>query len=285
VTVLTDLDGYRAESLASWNEAAAGWGERHDWLFEQTRPVTAWLVESVGPSPGQVILELAAGPGALGISISDRVAPGGRVIVSDFSPEMVGLAREKGAMRGLTNVEYRVLDAERLDLADESVDGALCRWGFMLMPDPVAALRETRRVLRSGGRLACAVWTTPDRNPWMTIPVASAIDQGMLEPPDPARPGPFSLGDPDLLRTLVAGAGFRDPVIEEIVFSYRYGDFAEFWRVLVQLSGRLAAALAAHSEPEREKLRLAVAEKLAPFRDGSGSYTMQASSWGVRATR
>jgi SAM-dependent methyltransferase len=233
-----------------------------------------------------VILELAAGPGDIGLSIAGRIEPGGRVIVSDFSPEMVELARENGTARGLTNVEYRVLDAEQqLDLADESVDGAICRWGLMLMPDPEAALRETRRVLRSAARLAFGVWTDPGRNPWMAVPMATAVEQRMIEPPDPARPGPFSLGDRVQLRALVRGAGFSDPEIEEIAFAFHYRDFSEFWEVLVQLSGRFAAAVAAHPEPEREEFQLVLADKLAPFRVGDGSYTMQASSWGVRAKR
>jgi len=280
---MADLDGYREESLASWNEAAPAWGKRHAWLFEQTRPVTAWLVEGMGPSAGAVMLELAAGPGDIGLSIAGRVAPGGRVIVSDFSPEMVGLARESGTARGLMNVEYRVLDAEQLDLADESIDGAICRWGFMLMSDPEAALRETRRVLRSGGWLAFGVWTDPGRNPWMAVPMATAVEQGMMESPDPARPGPFSLGNPVLLRTLLRGARFSDLEIEEIAFAFHYRDFSEFWEVLVELSGRFAAALAARTGPERNEFQQVLAERLAPFKAGDGSYTMQASSWGVRA--
>ena len=46
------------------------------------------------------------------------------------------------------------MDAEKMDLEDDSVDGVICRWGYMLMADPAAALAETRRVLRDGGRLS-----------------------------------------------------------------------------------------------------------------------------------
>ena len=55
-----------------------------------------------------------------------------------------------------------MLDAEQMDLDDDSVDAAVCRWGYMLMADPAAALRETRRVLRDGGALAFAVWAAPE---------------------------------------------------------------------------------------------------------------------------
>jgi SAM-dependent methyltransferase len=246
--------------------------------------VTSWLVESLGPAPDELILELAAGPGDLGLSIAERVEPDGRVISSDFSPEMVRVARENGSARQVRNVEYRVLDGERLDLADESVDGVVCRWGFMLMVDPSAALRETRRVLRRRGRLAFAVWASPERNPWMAVPMATALEQGIVEPPDPTRPGPFDLADPDRLRALVGGSGFADPEIEEIAFAYHYRDFAEFWEVLEQLSNRFATAVGSLSERERDEFRRTLVERLARFGNEDGSYTVQASSWGVRTT-
>jgi SAM-dependent methyltransferase len=277
-------DDFRAESRASWNQTAKGWGEHQDWMFQQTLPVTAWLVEGLQPFPGQVILELAAGPGGVGLVVAERLESG-RLISSDFAPEMVALASRNGEEQGLTNVEYRVLDAEQLDLPDESVDGAVCRWGFMLMADPVAALRETHRVLRPDGRLAFAVWTTPDRNLWMALGSAAAIELGMLEPPDPERPGPFSLGDPERLRAVVTGAGFDEPEIEEIVFAFHYRDFAVLWDVLVQLSARLTAALAEQPEPRLEELRALLVERLAPFKGADGSYTIPASSWGVLAKR
>jgi ubiquinone/menaquinone biosynthesis C-methylase UbiE len=88
-----------------------------------------------------------------------------RLISSDFSPTMLDEARKRGAERGIENVEYEVIDAVKIELEDDSVDGVLCRFGYMLMHDAEAALAETRRVLRPGGRVAFSVWASPERNP------------------------------------------------------------------------------------------------------------------------
>ena len=92
------------------------------------------------------------------------------MISTDFAPEMVDVARRYGEAGGLTNVEHRVMDAENMDIDDDSVDGVVCRYGYMLMADPAAALKETRRVLKDGGPLAFAVWAVPERNPWVAVP-------------------------------------------------------------------------------------------------------------------
>jgi ubiquinone/menaquinone biosynthesis C-methylase UbiE len=139
-------------------------------VVEITGLVNDWLADAVDPQPGQTVLDIAAGPGDLGLQIAERMGGDGRVLSTDFSPEMVDVARRFGDARGVANVEYRVLDAEQMDLGDDSVDAAVCRWAYMLTADPVAALRETRRVLRDDGPLAFAVWRTPDCNPWAAVP-------------------------------------------------------------------------------------------------------------------
>ena len=165
-----DLDAYREQSRETWAQMASGWQERRDWLMEITGGVNDWLVQKADPQPGQTILDIAAGTGDLGFHAAERVGPQGRVISTDFSPEMVDVARRFGEAHGLTNVEYRVLDAESMDLDDDSVDGVVCRFGYMLMADPAAALKETRRVLRDGGPLAFAVWRPPTATPGRPSP-------------------------------------------------------------------------------------------------------------------
>jgi ubiquinone/menaquinone biosynthesis C-methylase UbiE len=278
---MVDLDEYRQLSLDSWDAMAPGWKKRHDWLTQNTGLVNDWIVAKADAQPGQTWLDVAGGPGDLARALADRVGDDGHVIYTDFAPDMVEVARGFGD--GRSNVEFRVLDAERMDLDDDSVDGVGCRYGYMLMADPAAALRETRRVLRDGGPLAFAVWSTPDRNLWAAIPAMTLVQRGHVPPPDPTAPGIFAMGRPERIRELVTGAGFPDPEIEEITFAFQYADDDDLWDALVSLAGPLARAVKALPDDEREATRAAILENVGSFRGDGGSYTVPASSWGVLA--
>jgi ubiquinone/menaquinone biosynthesis C-methylase UbiE len=220
---------------------ASAWERHREQLFENQRPVSEWLVDHVDPRPGQTILELAAGPGDTGFLAAERVGADGRLISTDLSAGMIDAARRGAEARGLGNVELRVMDAQQIDLPDESVDGVISRFAVMLMPDAGAALRGAKRVLRDGGRLAYAVWGPPDRNPWLTALVGAVLQTGHALPGDPFGPGGvFSLAEPDANRALLEGAGFSDVRIEEIPGAMRYDDFDHYWRVQSSVSGPFA---------------------------------------------
>ena len=170
------------------------------------------------------MLELAAGLADTGLMAARLVGKTGRVIVTDFTPEMIAAARRRADELGVHNVEFRVLDAERMDLERDSVDGVLCRWGYMLMIDPPAAFTETRRVLRPGGRLAFSVWAARERNPALSLAGKVLVELGHLPPPDPEALGAFVMADPGRVRELVVGAGFVEPEIEEVSFRLPFAD-------------------------------------------------------------
>jgi SAM-dependent methyltransferase len=277
-----DLEAYRETSLQTWGEMAPGWEDRREWILGITGAINQWLVNRVDPQPGQTILDVAAGTGDLGFSAAARVGEDGGIICTDFAPEMVEAARRNGAQKGLGNVEYRVLDAERMDLGDDSVDGVLSRWGYMLMADPAAALGETRRVLRDAGTLAFAVWQTPDRNPWAALPGMTLVQRGHMPPPEPGAPGIFALGEADRVRELVTGAGFGDPELEELTFEWRYSA-DDLWETLTRLAGPLAKVLNQLPADERDATRAAIEESLAQFVQGD-ELVVPAACWGVVAT-
>ena len=277
-----DLDTYRRESRETWASVAHGWEDRREWMLAITGAVNDWLLDRVDPNPGQTVLEIAAGPGELGFQVAERVGEEGRVISTDFAPEMLDIARRQGEARGIGNVEYRVLDAENMDLDDDSVDAVVCRWGYMLMADPAAAFRETRRVLRDGGPLAFAVWRTAERNPWASVPAMTLVQLGHVPPPEPGAPGIFALGEPARIRELVTGAGFGEPEREEIAFEFRYADFDDFWDTLIRLSP-IGGVIDELPADEREGTREAIMQNIAPYRNDDGSYTAPAATWAVSA--
>ncbi len=276
-----DLDAYRETSLRTWAEMAPGWEQRREWILDLTGAINEWLAQQVDPQPGETILDLAAGTGDLGFIAAQRVGDGGKVLCTDFAPEMVEAARRNGDGSGLSNVEYRVLDAERMDLADDSVDGVLCRWGYMLMADPEAALRETRRVLRDGGTLSFAVWQTPERNPWAALPGMTLVQRGHMPAPEPGAPGIFAMGAAERVAELVTGAGFGEPRLEELTFEWRYSA-DDLWDTLTRLAGPLARVIKELPDEERQDTRAAIEASLAGYSDG-GELVVPAACWGVVA--
>jgi SAM-dependent methyltransferase len=221
------------------------------------------MVERLDPKPGDTVLELAAGTGDTGFLAAERVGDDGKLIQTDFAPGMVEAAKGFAAGAGIKNAEHRVLDAERMDLDDDSVDGVLCRFGYMLMADPAAALAETRRVLREGGRLVFGVWAEPDRNLWAFIPGFALVEAGHMPPPEPGTPGIFALADPERIKELVIAAGFSEPGIEDVTVEWEYSDPAEHWEKTMKLAAPIAKAVDDLDADEKERIRELVTTRVA----------------------
>ncbi len=262
--------GYRTRSHETWQAMAPGWERRRRWTWEASHQVGDWMVEKLSPAPGQTILELAAGTGETGFAAAAAVGDEGRLISTDFSSEMIETARRGAAELGLRNCEFRVMDAEHMDLADDSVDGVLCRWGYMLMGDPAAALAETGRVLRAGGRLAFSVWGEPSRNPWAATAGAALVQHGHMPPPAPGVPGIFAMAEPARVRALVTGAGFATPELEEVEMEWRFEGFGDYWQFLEEVAGAIAAVLERLGDEDRAAVRATVEEAVAPLRRNGG---------------
>jgi ubiquinone/menaquinone biosynthesis C-methylase UbiE len=260
-----DLAEYREKAHDTWRQMAAGWQRQREWMWDATHKVGESMVSKLEPREGQTILELAAGVGDTGFVAAKELGDDGKLISTDFAPEMVEAARKRGAELGLTNVEYRVMDAEKMDLDDDSVDGVLCRWGYMLIADPAAAFAETRRVLRDGGRLCFSVWAGPERNPWAAIAGATVVQRGHMPPPEPGAPGIFAMGDPARIRALVSGAGFAEPGIDEVPVEYRFTDPDDYWHFLNELAGGIALTVKALPDEERQAVQKQLYEQVAAF--------------------
>lgn len=268
---MSDADAQRAELAERWDRAARGWGRRAERVRDWGMPVSALMIEQLALQSGQRVLELAAGPGDTGFLAAELIAPRGTLVSSDASQAMLAVARERARALGIDNVEFKQLELEWIDLPTASVDAVLCRWGVMLAVDPSAALREMRRVLAPGGRLAAAVWSAPEENPWATVPGRVLIDLGHSAPPDPNVPGPFAIPSEAQLRELLHEAGFVDVRIWPVDVVRRYASVGEFLEETTELSMMFADVYERLTAEQQAEVERVLAERAAPFRAGDGS--------------
>jgi SAM-dependent methyltransferase len=269
-------EDYRAASVRQWERSADAWSRRRQWLQRAGIAVSRWMLDAVRPQPGHLVLELAAGLGDTGFLAAELIRPGGRLICSDFAEPMLDAARRRAAELEVSNVEFRLLNAESLDLETAGVDAVLCRWGYMLVADPAAALQESRRVLRPGGRLALAAWDRPEANPWISLIAGRAREVAGQPEPDPQGPGMFSFAPPNRLSRLLEEAGFTEVRVEPLDFEQSYESFDHWWETQLDLGRPLADLIASQPHEQQERIRAQVRDAAAGFQVHDGGYRFPA---------
>jgi SAM-dependent methyltransferase len=265
-----DAAKYKNAQREQWNKDGAAWRRWNPTLDRWYGEVTRQMLDLARIQPGQRILDVAAGAGEPAVSAAERVGPGGYVLATDISEGIVELALQVARERGLQQIETRAMDGEKLDLPDASFDAVLCRLGLMYMPHPVTALREWRRALRTGGRVAVVVFSTPERNAWGAVPVAIIRRRAQLPPPVPGQPGPFSLGGPGVLEGVLRQAGFDDPEVRAVPVPLRMASAAEYLRLAREAFGAFNAMMAHLPPLEREAVWNEVEGSMRDFESPGG---------------
>ena len=260
-----DAAKYKNAQREQWNKDGAAWRRWTPTLERWYGVATRQMLDLARIQPGQRILDVAAGAGEPAVSAAERVGPGGYVLATDISEGIVELALQVARERGLKQIETCAMDGEKLDLPDASFDVVLCRLGLMYMPHPVTALCEWRRVLRPGGRVAVAVFSTPDRNSWGALPASIIRKRAQLPPPVPGQPGPFSLGTPGVLEGVFRQAGFADPEIRAVPVPHKAASAAEYVRVAREAFGGFNAMMAHLPSQECESVWNEVEDSMRSF--------------------
>ncbi len=236
---------YKRTTRQQWEDAAEAWHRWGPTLESWLGPATEMMLDAAGASSGSHVLDVAAGSGGQSLAAARRVGTGGRVVATDISPTILTYAAKAAAESGLTNVETVEADGEALEgLAPESFDAVISRVGLIYFPDQQAALAGMRRALRDGGRVAAIVYSTPERNGFFSVPVSIIRERAKLPAPQPGQPGPFSLGSPGVLESILERAGFTDVHVEAVPAPLRMPSAAECVRFERESFGALHQMLA-----------------------------------------
>ena len=265
-----DPVAYKQTTREQWQNAAEAWRRWGPTLEEWLGPATELMLDQAGIAVGDRVLDLAAGAGGQTIAAARRVGSSGSVLATDISPAILAYADDAARAAGFSNVEVREMDGENLDLEDSSFDAVISRVGLIYFPDRQRALGEIFRVLRAGGRVSAIVYSTPERNPFFSIPVAIIRRIAGLPAPAPGLPGPFSLGGPGVLDSAYADAGFDEVDVRPLDAPVRFPSTAECVRFERESFGALHAMLAGVTEAERDRAWREIEGELSQFESPDG---------------
>jgi SAM-dependent methyltransferase len=244
--------------FANWSESAAFWDKHRAARRAMLDPLIPALQRAAGIPASPVssayeVLDIAAGPGDVSLALAEVLGPKATIWCTDFVPEMVKIAERSAIERNLHNIRFRECRAESLPFPDATLDAIVCRFGIMFFGDPVQAIRDSLRVLKSGCRLAHCVWGTRQANAFHHV-VQDVIDKYVPgPPPDPDAPGAFRFAPSGKLVGVFEQAKARD--IQEQVLRFDIAaplDFDQFFEVRCEMSDSLRAKLK-NLPPDRQR--------------------------------
>jgi len=248
-------------------EAAAEWRRGAAARLQAFGPATEMMLDLVRVAEGSRVLDVGAGAGDSTVAAARRVGSSGRVLATDVSASMLEIATALARQAGLNNIDTRVVDAQRLDLAPDSFDAAVSRNCLMLIPDYRRALTSIRRVLKPGGRFAAIVFSAPDRCPYLSLPHAIVFRMGRFTSPAPERFGEFRLAATGALEDAYRTAGFREISIHAVPTRRRFpslGEAIQYARGPLPLRELLARLSRAEQEQAWAEIERVLAQFVGP---------------------
>jgi ubiquinone/menaquinone biosynthesis C-methylase UbiE len=269
---MSNMDAHRlkADQKRDWDAAAEGWAK---WwpIFEQAaQHVSDRLVELAGVKSGDRVLDIATGNGEPAVTAARQVGPSGHVLATDQSSGMLAIARKRAAALGIANIEFQETDAESLAVSERDFDAVVCRWGLMFMPDLASALTGIRSRIKSGGRFATSVWSTPDKVPMITTGADAVRKLANLPPPPPNALDPLRLADTSILKNALDAAGFRNVAIERLQVVFEFASPEAFTQFRREVAAPFRALLERQTPELRDRIIAAVTEAARAFCGGDG---------------
>ncbi len=178
------------------------------YLFE---PYAVYITEKINGKPRRV-LEIASGTGRVTKHIAEKIGSNAQLLATDLNPDMLNIAQQRVKNQ---NIQWQVADAQALPFEDNSFDCIICQFGYMFLPEKEKGFAEAYRVLKPGGQFLYSTWDKIENNICAFISQQVATDFFKDNPPAFYKV-PFSMFDPEELRSYMNNAGFINSTAERI---------------------------------------------------------------------
>lgn len=265
-----DSKQYKEELRHGYDNAAPGWQKWWKTIETATQEVSKRLVELAEIKPGSKVLDIATGIGEPALTAAKQVGNTGHILAIDISPQMLSFAKERAITLGLQEVvEFKEGDAETIDLPSSTFDAALCRWGLMFLPNPKAGLSNIYGSLVKGGHFATAVWASPEKVPFISVPMNIVLQE--TNSPPPRTLGPFSMSDQNNLKKFYEESGFVHIVIERIKVVSDFDSSDDFAAFTIDHGGpALQKVLAGETNERKQQIEKAISKGSEKYADSTG---------------
>jgi len=274
------------EQIRYWNEQGGPrWVQRQQQLDAQINPLGLVAMQKARVKLGDRVLDVGCGCGQTSLELAQRVGPSGSVLGIDISQPMLARARERQNELGIKNLEFLCADAQTYSFERERFDLICSRFGVMFFDDPTAAFGNLRPALRSDGRLCFLCWQALEKNEWARVPLMAATRHIQPPaPPAPEAPGPFAFADPERIRRILEGGGFKEVSCESYEAELSMGG-ARTVDEAVEFSleiGTVARLLPGADTDTRTRVAQSIREALTPYASQYG-VSLHGAAWIVLA--
>jgi ubiquinone/menaquinone biosynthesis C-methylase UbiE len=260
-----DPDAYTADSRATWSEAAPRYDKLSAALFG---PAAEEFMAFAGLRKGWRALELACGPGVATRAAARRLGEKGSLLATDFAPEMLEIAASRPPERRAAAVEWRAMDAQKLDLPDASFDAVICQLGLMLFARPDDALAEMRRVAKPGAPVACLVQGRRTSMLFTALVMDAIVSRAPHLRAPKGAPTLFAFGPDGILEEAFTRAGLTEIVTKRLSGVFRFASPEEYWATMTEGAGRTGAMLRSLKPEVAAKVKADVLRRAAKRRVG-----------------